>query len=458
MRQGCANHDKGSKNGNIMLYSAPNVIRKIQDFYLVLNPEAPNLMVVDELGKKILNLSDGNHKRSQIVEIISKEFECDKQNVEDFIDSVLLAKFIGERSVPVYRREKEHQPSTGMLQLHLTQACNLKCKHCYFSSGTQLQDELSDSEFVNLIKEAGKMGIDCINMSGGEPFLRKRLLFEIIREATYQGIEKVSVNTNGTLLTEEDASLLKKYNVTVAVSLDGATAETHDYIRGKGVFNKAVKAIKLLEQTGVDTMITMTFMKANIKETEKIVQLAKELGVSSVLFNAVRLKGRAEENIDDIKIPAEDVMPGLMQAWKTSRKMGIKTSMESMWVSVKQLNYRNLCGAGRVALSIAPNGDVYPCDAFYGEEAFKAGNIRERPLVKIWRDSPATKAFTNLTVDDIEECRDCELKYICGGGCIGENYKTHGVLNKCSQLCGVLKKTYWRMITELAKDMWLEAQ
>lgn len=458
MRQGCANQDRGSENGNIMLYSAPNVIRKIQDFYLVLNPEAPNLMVVDELGKEILNLSDGNHTRSQIVEIISKEFDCDKQDVEGFIDSILLSKFIGERSVPVYRREKEHPANTAMLQLHLTQACNLRCKHCYFSSGTQLQDELPDSEFVNLIREAGKIGIKCVNMSGGEPFLRKRLLFEIIREATFQGIERVSVNTNGTLLTEEDASLLKKYNVTVAVSLDGATAETHDYIRGKGVFDKAVKAIKLLQQAGVDTMITMTFMKANIKETEKIVQLAKELGVSSVLFNAVRLKGRAEENIDDIKIPAEDVTPGLMQAWKTSRKIGIKTTMESMWADVKQLHYRNLCGAGRVALSIAPNGDVYPCDAFYGEEAFKAGNIREKPLVRIWHDSPATKAFTNLTVNDIEECRDCELKYICGGGCIGENYKTHGVLNKCSPLCEVFKETYWRIITELAKDMWREAQ
>jgi len=441
-----------------MLYSAPNVIRKIQDFYLVLNPEAPNLMVVDELGKKVLNLSDGNHTRSQIVEILSKEFDCDKQDVEGFIDSLLLAKFIGEQSVPVYRRAKEHPINLGMLQLHLTQACNLRCIHCYFSSGTQLRNELPDTEFVNIIKEAGKIGIKCINMTGGEPFLRKKLLFEIIREATYQGIEKVSVNTNGTLLTEEDASLLKKYNVAVAVSLDGATAETHDYIRGKRVFDKTVKATKLLQETGVVTLITMTLMKANIKETEKIVQLAKELGVSSVVFNAVRLKGRAEENIDDIEIPAEDIMPGLMQAWKTSRKMGIGTTMESMWTSVKQLQYRNLCGAGRAALSIAPNGDVYPCDAFYGEEAFKAGNIREKPLIRIWRDSPATKAFTNLNVDDIEGCRDCELKYICGGGCIGENYKTHGVLNRCSPLCEVFKKTYWCIIAELAKDMWRETQ
>jgi radical SAM protein with 4Fe4S-binding SPASM domain len=450
--------EKVQKNGNVVLYSASNAIRKIQNFFLVLNPEAPNLMVVDELGKKILNLSDGNHTRNQIVEILRKEFDCDKQNVEGFIDSLVLAKFIGEQSVPIYRRVKEHPTNLGMLQLHLTQACNLKCKHCYFSSGTQLRDELPDGEFVNLIREAGKMGIECINMTGGEPFLKKKLLFEIVREATSQGIEKVSANTNGTLLTEEDAFLLKKYNVTAAVSLDGATAETHDYIRGKGVFEKAVKAIKLLQETGVATMITMTLMKANIKETEEMVQLAKELGVSRVLFNAVRLKGRAEENIDDIEIPAKDVMPGLIQAWRTSRKMGIATTMESMWASVKKLHYRNLCGAGRAALSIAPNGDVYPCDAFYGEKAFKAGNIREKPLIRIWRDSPATNAFMNFTVNDIEECRDCELKYVCGGGCIGENYKTHGVLNKCSPLCKVFKEAYWRMINELAKDMWREAE
>lgn len=443
---------------NVVLYNAPNIIKKIKDFHLVLNPEAPNLMVVDEVGRKILKLSNGNHTRKQIVELISGEFNCDRQNVRDFIDSLLLAKFVGEQSAPTFNREEKNLVGLETLQLYLTQACNLRCKHCYFSSGEPYQDELSNEEFLHLIKEAKKMGIKSFTITGGEPFLRRKLLFEILREATDQGFSNISMSTNGTLLTKKDAFLLKKYKVRVGVSLDGA-AETHDYIRGKGVFDKAIRAIKLLRDAKVHTTIGMTLMKANIKEIEKMLYLAKELGVSGVFLNTVRVKGRAETYRDDTEIPAEDVISGLRQSWSISRKIGVKTTVESMWSSVKQLRPRNLCGAGRKVLSIAANGDVYPCGAFHGEEAFRAGNIRKKPIDQIWRDSPLIKAFTSLTLNDIEGCRNCELRLICGGGCLQDNYEAHGVLNKCNRAeCSVLKETYWYIISEFAKDMWREMQ
>lgn len=284
--------------------------------------------------------------------------------------------------------------------------------------------------------------------------MRRDLLFKLLDEVHSQGIEAISLSTNGTLVTEDDAVLFKKHNVKVGVSLDGGTAETHDYIRGKGVFDKAVAALKILRDSGVYTTIGVTLMKANIEEVEKIMHLARELSIPSVFFSTVRVKGRAAENLSDTEIPAKDAVAALMKIWELSRNLGIRTSVEAHWRSLKELQKKELCGAGKALLCVAANGDVYPCDAFHGEPTFKAGNIREKPLNEIWQESSVLKPFFEISIDKVEGCRDCELKYVCGGGCMEDNYEAHRTLTKVSPWCLVLKDVFWQMLPELAKEMW----
>lgn len=446
-----------AETGDPVLYSAPVIIRKMKGYYLALNAEAPNMMVVDEVGRRILELCGENERRNRVVRRISKRCSCSEQDVEHFIDSLIAAKFVAENLPPRFTRGKK-TAKLEALQLHLTQACNLRCKHCYFSSGKSFEDELTDEEYIDLVKSCGQIGIVGLTITGGEPFLRRELLFEVIQEANLQGIKNITLSTNGTLLTEDDAVLLKKYDVKTGISLDGATEQTHDYIRGKGVFNKAVNTLTILQEAGVHTTIGWTLMKANIKEAEKILYLAKEKAVSGVNFNTVRIKGRARENIRDTEISTEDALAVLMQIWAASRKLGVRTAMEGKWERLKGLPKKDLCGAGKSVLCIAANGDVYPCDAFHGEASFKAGNVRKEPLIDIWRKSPVLKPFFSISVDRVEGCRDCELKYICGGGCMEDNFEDHGTLTKASFTCSLLKSIYWQMIPRLAEEMWQKSK
>lgn len=448
---------KSEGKGSAVLYSAPNVVREMDGFYLVVNPEIPNMMVVDEIGHKILELCKENVRRSYLVKKISAEFDCVEEDVEHFIESLTDSKFIAENAPP-YLKDEKKPLKLESLQLHLTQACNLRCRHCYYSSGIPFKDELTDDEYLDFVRGFKEIGLVGFTLTGGEPFLRKDLVFKLLEEAALQGIDHISLSTNGTLLTEDDAALLKRQNVKVGVSLDGATAKTHDYIRGKGVFNKAIKALKILREAGVHTTIGWTLMKANIKEAEKVLYLAKDLGVNGVYFNTVRIRGRARENIKDTEIPAEDSFSCLMQLWKTSRELGVRTTAEARFDSLKEFRRKDLCGAGKAVLCIAANGDVYPCDAFLGARAFKAGNIRKEPVIEIWRKSSALEPFRNIHVDDVEGCSDCELKYICGGGCIEDNYEAHGTLTKVSPACPVLKGICEEMMSKLAKEMWSKQQ
>lgn len=440
-----------------LLFSPPNlIIKKIDDFYMALNPDIPNMMVVDEIGKKAFEISNGKRTEDEVIEYIRRTYRLDNQDAETFIQSLVKAGFLGRGTFLPFKEINKRAKKLTMLIYHVTQACNLRCKHCYFYSGAPLHDELSDEEWMDLTGKLENLGTQSLIISGGEPLLRKNLLFQMIKEARKQHVEKITLSTNGALLAKEDSEFFKKYDIDVGVSLDGTKAETHDFIRGKGSFEKAINAIRTLTRTGVNTTIGMALMGYNIEEAEEMVHLGKKLGVSGVHFIQVRVMGRAKNYADVVYVSPKDVVLALKETWRTSRELGVRTTVEQMWSTVKHLSRRNLCAAGRGMLSIAANGDVYPCDAFHGEESMKVGNVREMDLEK-WKNSSVLKPFQNLTVTTIEGCKDCELKFICGGSCMADIYFAHGTFNKQSPLCSMFKEIYWHILDELAREMWRKA-
>src|SRR5512138_2135604 len=124
-------------------------------------------------------------------------------------------------------------------------ACNLRCTHCLSASGEPAVGELSTAEALDLVEQVHRAGVFQINFGGGEPFMRHD--FEDILAACHARGIMTCISTNGTLL---DAARVARLSVNrlvaIQVSLDGANSDTCDAVRGKGVFNKAVEAVKLL--------------------------------------------------------------------------------------------------------------------------------------------------------------------------------------------------------------------
>jgi len=307
---------------------------------------------------------------------------------------------------------------------NITRECNLRCKHCYYDAGAQLEDELSTEESFALIDEIASVFGDKANITfgGGEPLLR-RDIFDLISYGKGQGLHLV-LASNGILLSEEVAARLKKSGLEeVIIPIDG-TQKTHDSIRGENTFEKAVKGARACKEAGLSLVIDPCIMKQNEKETTKIIDIAVKLGARQCRFFHYVSMGRGREVMPDSELGSVQYAENLMLLYEEQnkrRELEICTTQASQyWVVLKRKEgegsfvpdffYTEIpgCRAAIGMLSIKPNGDVVPCPLL----EVKAGNVREMTL----REILDSKVFVELRNREVKgKCAECRYKDICGG-------------------------------------------
>lgn len=320
----------------------------------------------------------------------------------------------------------------------ITYACNLKCKHCYASAGKSLEDELTTEEAKQVIDKLDRASVPIIAFSGGEPLVRKDI-FKLTKYAYDKGIY-VAVATNATLITKEKAREMKEAGIRFTqISLDGATAETHDSFRGiNGVYEKTVQGIKNCVNEGFFVNIAATATKYNYEEIPKIIDLCEEFGVNwFMLYNFVPT-GRGEFITKNDLTPSEreKVLNDLWQKLKGGGKVNVlstapqfarvaleaevgknektvPTHFANPSLSEKLVNLAEFiggCGCGRFYCAIRPNGNIEPCVFF----PLTVGNIKEDDFEELWINNPILKDLRNKDILE-GKCSKCDYRYYCGG-------------------------------------------
>jgi pyruvate-formate lyase-activating enzyme/Fe-S-cluster containining protein len=146
-------------------------------------------------------------------------------------------------------------------------------------------------------------GAQNVFFSGGEPLARRD--FPRILDAACELGLGIEVITNGTVLSEGLLASLVRNGVRVNVSVDGARAETHDAVRGRGRFARTLETLAQLVGAGIDTAVTTTVIRANFDELGAIAALARERGVQRVSFSEVVRGGRARDHWDELALTSE---------------------------------------------------------------------------------------------------------------------------------------------------------
>jgi len=320
----------------------------------------------------------------------------------------------------------------------ITYACNLKCKHCYANAGKSLKNELTTDEAKKVIDKLARACVPIIAFSGGEPLVRKDIM-ELFSYAKSKGIY-VAVATNGTLITKKKARQMKESGVIfVQISLDGASAKTHDNFRGiKGVFDKTIKGIKNCVEEGFFINIATTATHYNFKEIPKIIDLCEELGVKWFMVYNFVPTGRGSFISDNDLTPEEreELLKTLWQKLRNKSKVDllstapqfarvaleaevgmdkkvVPTHFSNPELSDRLLNLAEFiggCGCGRFYCAIRANGDIEPCVFF----PLKLGNIKEDDFEDLWENN---SILHKLRDKDILQgnCGKCEYRYYCGG-------------------------------------------
>ena len=308
------------------------------------------------------------------------------------------------------------------LTWELTYACNLACVHCLSSSGKRDPRELSTEQCMAIIDELERMQVFYVNIGGGEPTVRPDF-WELVDYATAHHVG-VKFSTNGLRITPPVAERLAAGDyVDVQISLDGATAEVNDAVRGRGSFAMAIRALENLAAAGfADPKISVVVTRHNVGQLDDFQALAQRYG-ATLRITRLRPSGRGADVWDDLH-PTREQQKGLYD-WLVAHGERVLTGDSFFHLAglgaPGALAGLNMCGAGRVVCLIDPVGDVYACP-FAIHEKFLAGNVCDGGFAEVWRNS---ELFTELRrPQSAGACGSCGHYDSCRGGCMAAKFFT----------------------------------
>ena len=307
------------------------------------------------------------------------------------------------------------------LTWELTYACNLACAHCLSSSGRRDPRELSTRQCEAVIDELQRMQVFYVNIGGGEPTIRPDF-WHLLQYAVDHHVG-VKFSTNGVRITPERARFLASTDyVDVQVSLDGATAEVNDHIRGPGSYETATRALQNLAEAGFrDAKISVVVTRHNVGQLDEFKALADEYG-ATLRLTRLRPSGRGAEVWDDLH-PLPEQQRVLFD-WLTAHGENVLTGDSFFHLAGfgESLPGLNLCGAGRVVCLIDPIGDVYACP-FAIHDEFHAGNVlHDGGFQRVWQTS---QLFQDLRAPQSSgACTSCAFYDSCRGGCMAAKFFT----------------------------------
>ena len=307
------------------------------------------------------------------------------------------------------------------LTWELTYACNLACVHCLSSSGRRDPRELSTAQCRELIDEMERMQVFYVNIGGGEPTVRPDF-WELVGYATGHHVG-VKFSTNGVKITPAVARRLADSDyVDVQISLDGATAEVNDAVRGAGSYATALWAMRNLADAGFHGFkISVVVTRHNIGQLGEFKAIADGHG-AQLRLTRLRPSGRAANVWHDLH-PAADQQRQLYD-WLMAHGEQVLTgdSFFHLGAYGGALPGLGMCGAGRVVCLIDPVGDVYACP-FAIHDRFLAGNVlADGGFQRVWQTSAL---FTQLRSPQTSgACTSCHFFGSCRGGCMAAKFFT----------------------------------
>jgi radical SAM protein with 4Fe4S-binding SPASM domain len=377
-------------------------ISNIENKYLVVAPDKGTYIVLDTFQMKFFNYLNEGHTLRELLN--SQHYNVDLYpKLQD-----LLIQFEFRKFYESYQPNPEKHLSA---RIYITNACNLRCIHCFRHSGHKEVGELDFNDWKEILLKLRENGIQDISISGGEPFIFDGI-YELIDYAVDIEMDVV-VLSNGTKIDFEHISTLKKLKG-IQLSVDGPNEKVNDEIRGKGVYHKAMDALDELYSVGIPVTISMVLFDKYLEEYRLSMEpflneLKDKYGYSvKIRFNTGILPGREISNDklsslfyhQSLQKFIHDICIGVY-----GHEWLLQTYSDHL-----NLKFHTNCGYGDT-VTIDPTGRIYPCTLTY----YPIGDIHEDTISDILLKLKDLGG--KFSVDNLEPCSKCDLKYICGGPC-----------------------------------------
>ncbi len=307
------------------------------------------------------------------------------------------------------------------VQIEITQNCNQNCRHCYNFwrqvDGKRLirGRSLGKKKLEKIIQELVANKIPSVTITGGEPFLCSNDVFWLLGIVKTGGI-RASINTNFSIVSEDDIKRLAKFRVPILVTLLSSTAKKHEYLAGAaaGTYEKVIRNIKIALREGISVSINMALLQENLAEIVSVAKVAKELGVKT--FCATRVLPNTCTKGSSFLLSADEVLWSLEKLIEIEQVIGVPVEVlgcypKCLLAGTKAYHrfFHRACVAGRTTVTIDPNGEVRPCP----HVELLYGNILYEPFAYIWKKMNRWRHNEFVP----QSCSKCPILPYCNGGC-----------------------------------------
>jgi len=331
--------------------------------------------------------------------------------------------------------EGMNHPPLRQLYFYLTEGCNLRCRHCWIAPKYQSADQsfpsLPPDMFRLIIEQAKPLGLSGVKLTGGEPLLHPQIqeILDFIRSEDI----RLTLETNGVLCTPDLAQKMAACKTPFAsVSIDGANAETHEWVRGvKGCFEAALDGIRNLVKAGFRPQVIMSLMKHNKDQIADVVRMADDLGAGSVKFNIVQptSRGNTLHELGETLTIQELVELGdwVESTLSETTDMKLFYSHPSAFSPMGKMfgdkgHGCGICGIMGI-LGVLSDGSYALCGIGEMVPEMVFGKAGKDALEDVWKNADVLRNIRRDVPKNLEGiCGECLMRDMCLGKCIAQNY------------------------------------
>ena len=418
---------------------------KRNDVYVVLDVNSGAVHVIDEMVYDILDYYPENSRERTVEKLVNKYLEKELLVAISEIQMLIDAEQLFSKDQYIKNLEfKNRKPVIKAMCLHIAHDCNIRCKYCFASQGDFEGDrslmslEVGKKALKFLVENSGNRKNLEVDFFGGEPLMNWEVVKELVvygrkMEKEYNKNFRFTITTNGVLLDDEKIEYINNNMDNVVLSIDGRK-EVNDLMRytitGGGTYDIIVpKFKKMIEKRGdKNYYIRGTFTKFNVDFAKDVLHFA-DLGFTSTSIEPVVASPSNDYalNESDLEMIYEqyDILADELVKRKNTDKE-FKFFHFSLDLSQGPCIIKRLsgCGAGAEYVAITPDGDIYPCHQFVGDEKFKIGSIVEGTY-----NNHLSHEFKEAHVYNKEKCLKCWAKFYCSGGCHANAFNFNGDIN-----------------------------
>ncbi|MBT9175151.1 MAG: Antilisterial bacteriocin subtilosin biosynthesis protein AlbA [candidate division WS2 bacterium] len=332
------------------------------------------------------------------------------------------------------------------MYIYITTRCNLRCPHCWVTASNEgIRAILSLKDYMSFIDKNIPLGLRYIKITGGEPLLRKEVVFGLIKFCKDKGIH-TALESNGTLINERDIKQLKSLGLSeIAISLDSSEYSWHDEFRGKlGAFNRTVRTIKNCVSLKIPVTVLMVVLKNNLREVNSMVEFAlQKLGAHKIKVTPCIEIGRAHDIQSDLLEPQE-YLELITRLIKLAKQFPNRVASMVPWALANPVDNLDLafgkCDITSI-IGLLPNGGVSICGIGITQpESIFANSLSDDPAY-IWETagnlvqlSSKTKRFSGI-------CGACLFQHYCANICPAYAYEVYRSFVAPFPTCQILYET-----------------